>query len=71
MLLGKSIDHLQGGAECEIDVWLYPVCCARWVTAPQPPRRTAAVLPIHISTATLNIAVRLPDLRWSGPGSIP
>src|SRR5207237_5114968 len=54
-----------------IAVRLYPVCCARRVTAPQHPLRTAAALPIHTSTATLNIAVSLPAPRLSGPGSIP
>src|SRR4030095_1771732 len=51
-------------------VRLEPLCCARRVTAPQAPLRTAAALPIQVSTGTCNPAVSLPDPSWVRLGSL-
>ena len=54
----------------EIDLRLSPGSWARRVTAPQPTLKTVAALPLHLSTATLSMAVRLPEPRVSRLGSM-
>src|SRR5215471_21490131 len=54
----------------ETAVRLEPLCCARRVTAPQAPLRTAAALPIQVSTGTCNTAVSLHDPSWVRLGSL-
>src|SRR5215510_1930984 len=51
-------------------VRLEPLWCARRVTAPQAPLRTAAALPIQVSTGTFTTAVSLHDPSWVRLGSL-
>src|SRR5215510_16062083 len=51
-------------------VRLEPLWCARRVTAPHVPLRTAAALPIQVATVPFTTAVSLHDPSWVRLGSL-